>query len=823
MKKKKYYLSIAFCYHDSSIAVSDEKRVLISLEAERFYRKKHYRFKSTLEVDEMVNYILDELKITINDIKKLYITRWNNLYEESECVILGKKFNPIFTGHHDNHIGTSFPSGYKKAVILCSDGGSEDGFTKLYYKNNNKIKLIENLDDKIFTGKFYGTIAQMIIEPKGSKAHTSGVGKLMGLSAMGKYDKKIEKLILDNLDEINSLHFDNVDNLRKIFGLPDKYDEVWKDEYKKDIATTAHTIWVNSCADYLKKHNTYSKNICLVGGCALNITLNSKLIDDGIYDNVYVSPISSDAGQAVGALLYNNPKLKCDYPFLGYGKESNYFYDENIINDLLEGKIVAWYQGKSEIGARALGHRSFIGIPTSEEMRVKISEKVKGREPYRPVACIVPYEEVNNYFEQNYESPYMTFCSQAKSITKKMAPAIVHYDGTTRVQTLRKEENPILYDIILKLKEKIGVPILMNTSLNVMGDPICDTVEDAIETYEKSKADCLYINGVKYPNDILISVLIASYNNTSMLKKTLKSFKDNGILDDKQIEVIIIENCDKKEVYNNTKNLEKEFNIKVCQEKKQGKSSALNKGISVSSGKYIYSTDDDVIIKNKDWLYKFVKEFNKNLNLGYCSGKVSMFKDTANEYSRMWENKGGLSKGEQEKYWSFDFLNKFLYKIKPWPLHKICAGANQMIRKDILQEIGGYSSFLGQKDTVDGLTLEIGYKIAKAGYELKYNPSIEIYHKHPTNKETIKNKLYYYGIQDTGVSMYIFLKNRDYRYLWWALFGHSCYTIKKMIMYIFGKYSLSIEYLKYGLKGNLIGWIKCLKAYIRCKKSGDNI
>lgn len=813
--KKKYYLSISFCYHDSSIAISSDKEILLHIEAERYFRKKHYRFHNLEEVDEIVKTGLDELNIDINDIEKVYITNWNNLYSKDEVIILNKKFNPIYTSHHANHIGTCFPSKFKKCVILCSDGGSEDGYTKLYYKNKNKIKLIENLDDKEFTGKFYGTIAQMIIEPKGSKAHTSGVGKLMGLSALGEYNKEIEEIINKNIKEINTLHFDNVDNLIKEFKLDKNYEEVWKNKLKLDVATTAHKYWVEKCYKYLKKHSKFSKNICLVGGCALNISLNSKLLDEKIYKNVYVSPISTDSGQSIGAILYHNPKIKCNYPYLGRGKESNILYDKEIIDDLLNEKIVAWYQGRSEIGARALGHRSFIGIPTSEKMRKKISEKVKGREPYRPVAAIIPLEEVNNYFYQDYNSPYMTFCAKAKKITKEKAPAIVHKDGTTRVQTITKADNPIMYEILLQLKEKTGVPIIMNTSLNVMGDPISDTIDDAIETFKKSKADYLYINGSKYHDNKLISVLIATYSNQKVLSKTLDSFNKNGILNDKNIELIVIENNKDKKEYIKTKKLEEKYNIKVYHEKKQGKSSALNLGIKKSNGKYIYSTDDDVIIKDKNWLYKFVEEFENNSKLGYVSGKVSMYKKTSNTYSKTWENKGGLSKGNNKKYWSIEFLNSFKYKIYPWPLHKMCAGANQMIRKDILCEVGGYAEFLGQNHTVDGLTLEIGYKIANKGYELLYNPDIEIYHKHPTDEKTIKKKLYYYGMQDTGVSMYIYLKNKDFRYLWWSLFGHSCYTIKKMILYKLGKYPLSIDYLKYGLKGNLKGWYRCLKTYKR--------
>lgn len=819
----KKILSISFCYHDSAITLSNGKEILLHLEAERYYKEKHKRFKNLEEVDRLVQVGLDELNWNINDVTDVLVTKWNNLYGSNEVTILNKKFVAKLTGHHDNHIGTSFPSEFKKCVILCSDGGSEDGYTKVYYKDGKKIKLVENWDDLECTGKFYGTIAQMLIEPKGSKAHTSGVGKLMGLSSYGKYSKKWEKKIIDNVDEINKLHFDSVNDLLDKFNLKPNYEKVWLDKDRVNLAYTAHEYWVSKCCEYLKKHNNFSRNICLVGGCALNITLNSRLIDNGIFDNVYVSPISTDAGQSLGAILYNYPKIKCNYPYLGRGKESNILYDkESIINDLINQKIVCWYQGRAEIGARALGKRSFIGIPTTIEMRKRISEEIKGREPYRPVACIIPREYVSDYFYQDYDSPYMTFCAKAKEITKKVAPAIVHYDGTTRVQTINKEDNPIIYDILVTLKEKIGVPILMNTSLNVMGDPIVDTISDAILTYKKSKADCLYINGTKYKEEKLVSLIVGTYNNDNKLIEMLNSLKKVNILNDKNIEVIIVQNHQDKKIYKKTKELEKKYNISVYHQPKQGKGAALNYGIKKANGKYITTTDDDVIITDKKWLYKFVSEFDKNTKLGYVSGKVIMYDKTANEYSKIWENKGGLSKGEAKKYWSRKFLEQFKYKIFPWPMHKMCAGANQMIRKDILLEVGGYSEFLGTKNNVDGLTLEIGYKIAKKGYEMLYNPDIFLFHQHPTNEEEIKKKLYYYGMQDTGVAMYIYLKYHDYRNLWWAIIGHPCYTIKKMIKHMLGLYSLPINYLMYGLRGNLKGWRVCLKNYRRYK-NGDNI
>lgn len=286
-----------------------------------------------------------------------------------------------------------------------------------------------------------------------------------------------------------------------LFNLKDYYDKPWEDINKQNIAYTAHNYWVNTNAEKLKKHSEFSKNICMSGGCSLNISLNSKLLDDNIFNNVYVSPVSTDGGQSLGAILYRYPNIKVKYPFLGRGKEEINNYDEQIIEDLLNHKVIAWFQGRSEIGARALGHRSFIGIPDSIEMRVKISEKIKKREPYRPVAAMIPEEYVADYFEQEYSSPYMTFCAKAKEITKIEAPAVVHFDGTTRVQTVSKENNPIIYDILMKLKENKKAPILMNTSLNVASEPIVDTPADAINTYSLSAADELYIDGEKYKDE----------------------------------------------------------------------------------------------------------------------------------------------------------------------------------------------------------------------------------------------------------------------------------------------------------------------------------
>lgn len=497
-KDNKLILSISFCFHDSCITLANEEKVLVHLEAERIFREKHKKFLNTQEVDYLVDIGLKYIGKTIDDVTEVLVTEWQNLYNGNKACILGRDFETILTNHHENHIGVILPKQFEKCVIYISDGGSEEGTTKVYYKDKDKIWIAEDLNNSECTGQFYGTMAQLVLEPDFDRAHTSAVGKFMGLSSLGKYDEKVMKKIKENEKTLNQLYVNGCKHLLELFDLEDYYDKAWEDVNKQNIAYTAHNYWVDTNIEKLKKHNNFSRNICMSGGCSLNISLNSKLIDEKIFDNVYVSPVSTDGGQSLGAILYRYPNIKVDYPFLGRGENKVNKYDEKVINDLLDHKVIAWFQGRSEIGARALGHRSFIGLPDSIDMRIKISEKIKKREPYRPVAAMVLEEDISEYFEQNYSSPYMTFCAKAKDITKVKAPAIVHFDGTTRVQTVRKSDNPIIYDILLKLKEKGKLPILMNTSFNIASEPIVDTPQDAIKTYKVSGADELYIDGVKY-------------------------------------------------------------------------------------------------------------------------------------------------------------------------------------------------------------------------------------------------------------------------------------------------------------------------------------
>jgi carbamoyltransferase len=494
-----YKLSIFFGFHDSSITIANENQVMLHLEAERVLRKKHTRLNSE-QMIELICRGLDHLSIDIKDLKEVYLASWNNQFTGDKILMREKWFKPILTSHHLNHIG-ALKINTEDCLVICADGGSEDGTTKFYLKSGNEIELLKDCDSEIITGKFYGTITQMIIDPRMGRAHDTYPGKTMGLSALGEYSTEIASLIYNNLSLINNLNIEGVDHLRKIFNISSDYEQPWDDKRRCDLAKTAQIIWEDEFIKQIQEFKHLSENIGITGGCALNVLLNTRIEELNYFKKIFLSPVPNDSGQSLGALLHHHPNLICNYPYLGRGFGEFILTDDvldKIVEDLTNHKIISWYQNRSEVGPRALGNRSLICLPDSIEMKNKISVLVKGREAYRPVAPIVAEEFLTDYFDTSTTSPYMSYSPRSKEITKEKCPAIVHVDGTSRVQTVSETQNQNVYKILLKLKSLGLPPIIMNTSFNSNGEPIVDSPEDALRNFYNSKADVLYINGVRY-------------------------------------------------------------------------------------------------------------------------------------------------------------------------------------------------------------------------------------------------------------------------------------------------------------------------------------
>ena len=249
--------------------------------------------------------------------------------------------------------------------------------------------------------------------------------------------------------------------------------------------------------------------VCITGGCGLNIILNTRLVEE-FNKEIFVGPNPNDCGLSVGLMAnhlqpskpiditYAGPKLFDPIQLSEYietvGLEPTTKYDVNIlVNDLEKGHIMGIARDRMEHGPRALGNRSILCNPAIKEMKDILNEKVKHREYYRPFAPVVRLEDVSEYFEWEGESRWMTFCPKVKKEWRKKLPSITHVDNTARIQTVTQEQNPWLYELLTKFKEKTGVGVLLNTSFNVNGKPILNTIRDAFEILDKSEMDGLVI------------------------------------------------------------------------------------------------------------------------------------------------------------------------------------------------------------------------------------------------------------------------------------------------------------------------------------------
>jgi len=489
-------VSMFFGYHDSGVAFASNSEVLLCLQAERVFRRKHMRATAG-EMEHLLHLGLQEINLRIQDVDTLFVSRWG--CEVSRFVeVLGRRFSPVWTAHHANHVGLAASLGWDRALAVCADGGSENGCSAIYLFDGEQYDPIEDLDDTMLTGRFYGSITQLLFGASSEDSHIHLPGKAMGLSAFGRYDEEIANLLLDSWRELNVIDPSTISELARKFGLGNVFDHFdWR---RWDFMHTAQRVWEEKWIERISKYRGLSDNCVFSGGCALNVQLNGRLHRSGLFKKFFVPPAPGDDGQAVGALVYHTG-VKCQGPFLGRIWGQATAINEELVADLVGGNIVFWFDGRSELGPRALGHRSVLARADNIELRRKLNEGVKGREWYRPVAPIILREHANEWFEMAGDTPWMSEAVVARVITKTNAPGVVHVDGTSRVQTLSFEHEPFLHEILTRYERETRVPMLMNTSMNLPGEPICDSPDDAKETFLRSSADVLYVHGQRFTRE----------------------------------------------------------------------------------------------------------------------------------------------------------------------------------------------------------------------------------------------------------------------------------------------------------------------------------
>jgi carbamoyltransferase len=431
-----------------------------------------------------------------------------------------------YVEHHLAHAASTFYlSPFASAAILSIDAVGEWTSTWLGYGRGKEIVRLKEIGFPHSIGMLYGSITAYL----GFK-FASGEGKTMGLASYGKPTfieefRRIVKLKPEGEFELDLSYFDFhkrgfghwvsqkfIDRLGPPRGTQGPIEPRFA-----DIAASVQQITEEvglHLGDYLHK-KTGLDAVCLAGGVALNSVMNGRLLVEGPFRDIYVPPMAHDSGASIGAALYLHVKNEGDrvarMPHAYWGPS---FEEEEIRKVLTEagipfekvddapkyaaevvakGKIIGWFQGRMEVGPRALGNRSILADPRCAEMKDRLNARVKHREGFRPFAPSILEECVSDYFEVNYPSPFMILVYGVRPEKEHEIAAVSHVDRTGRVQSVSKEHNPKYWRLIDEFRKITGVPVVLNTSFNVRGEPIVCTPKDALDCFLGTKIDYLFL------------------------------------------------------------------------------------------------------------------------------------------------------------------------------------------------------------------------------------------------------------------------------------------------------------------------------------------
>ena len=512
------------------------------------------------DCDTLINFGFDKMfgeRLWIKDLLAEYIEG------------LGNEIPFYVAQHHISHASSAFyPSPFMESVILTLDGVGEWTTVSIGVGKGNKLELKEEIRYPDSIGLLYSAFTYFC----GFKVN-SGDYKFMGLAPYGNpiyYDiirDNIIKIYPDGSFRLNMQYFDyqhgrtmiNEEKMSELFNGGRRQPESTITQREMDIAASVQLVveeHIEKIVSYAKdKYGQNIDNLVLAGGVALNCVANGRLLRSNIFQNIWIQPAAGDAGGALGAALYlyyhvlgnnrnaddihdsqqgsflgpefSNEEIK---KFLDAHKYVYHYIGTDLpdkIAELLDNQqVIGLFQGRMEFGPRALGHRSIIADPRSEDMQARLNLKIKFRESFRPFAPSVLRERVNDYFDLNVDSPYMLLCAYVTkercipfNVRKALRdseldmlpvvrakrsdiPAITHVDYSARIQTVDKERNPKYYNIIKAFENRTGCGVIVNTSFNVRGEPIVCSPEDAYRCFMRTEMDVLALGDyILYKNE----------------------------------------------------------------------------------------------------------------------------------------------------------------------------------------------------------------------------------------------------------------------------------------------------------------------------------
>jgi carbamoyltransferase len=552
-----YILGISCFYHDSAAAIVKDGKLLAAVQEERFTRKKHdFSFpvnsiryclrEAGITIDD-VNYIgfyekpfikferilltyLATFPISFPSFLKaiplwLHEKLWTPQIIKRE---LNYKGEILFVDHHLSHAASAFlVSPFDEAAILTMDGVGEWETATYGVGRGADIELFKHISFPHSLGLLYSAFTYYL----GFKVNSAEY-KVMGLAPYGKpayYDLIMDKLVKVSEDgsfKLNMRYFAydyglTMTNRRfhKLFGRPPRKPETAIEKFHEDIAAslqkTTEEIILKTVNHLYER--TKLPRLCLAGGVALNCVANGRIIKETPFKEIFVQPAAGDAGGAVGVAYYiyntlvgNKRNFVMEHAFVGTeysNSDIKRYLDENGVEykecsrdelvkesaRLIKGqKVIGWFEGRMEFGPRALGARSILADPRNPDAKNIVNSKIKFREEFRPFAPTVLAEKCGEYFDLAIPSPFMLLVAQVRP-DKRFMPSITHVDGSARIQTITREENPLYYDLIEEFYKISGCPVVLNTSFNLRGEPLVESPHDAYLCFMRSHLDHLVV------------------------------------------------------------------------------------------------------------------------------------------------------------------------------------------------------------------------------------------------------------------------------------------------------------------------------------------
>jgi carbamoyltransferase len=510
-------LGVSAYYHDSAACLFQDGKLVFACEEEKFTGIKHdssfpehtvqYIKENYTDKFDIVCYyekpylkLLRALKHNWKSIPRILWTGikvWFKLKKLSNTV--------FFSEHHMSHLMYAYhTSPFADATLVSIDGVGEEETLRVVRMVNGEVIPELTVKYPHSLGLLYSAITAYL----GFKPN-EGEYKVMGLASYGdptKYKGKFRKLVCYKKGlQINMKYFEWSRSNKVMFNhyllelLGDNrlHDEPIEQRHK-DIAAALQWIYEKALFHILNQYP--GENLCLSGGCAYNGTANGKITKNTTYKKLWIPIAPSDAGSCIGACLnYLQTKIHPD-PFLGPSYDfimcnAKPLDFDVIAKELNDGKVVGWYEGRIEFGARALGHRSILANPTLPHMQDRINKLIKKRETFRPFAPMVIYRDQTKYFKSADNVPFMNQVVEVKEEYRDILKAVTHVDGTARIQSVREGN---MYKLLKSFEKQSGFPILLNTSFNVKDKTIVLYPEDALQTFYDTDMDILVINNEMY-------------------------------------------------------------------------------------------------------------------------------------------------------------------------------------------------------------------------------------------------------------------------------------------------------------------------------------